>query len=298
MGETIGLLFDTLLFEPILNGLILLYGVLFHNLALTIVVFTILVRVLILPLTLRQLHASKALSRLQPEMAKLQKKYKDDRQRLSQEQIRLYREQGVNPLGCAVPTLIQFPVWIGLYQAILLALAATPEALLNLSRHLYPGLKNLHALVPLQSSFLWMDLGLPDVSLILPLLVGGSMFLQQKMMTMPTEDPRQQQMNSTMQWMMPIMFGFFTTQFDSGLAIYWLVSNLISIVVQYFVTGWGSLTWFNKALPAPATSGPGSNDGHEETGTEIESSATKAKPKKGQSNGKSGNKRKIGRRSR
>ena len=114
MGETIGLLFDTLLFEPILNGLILLYGVLFHNLALTIVVFTILIRVLILPLTLRLLHASKSLSRLQPEMAKLQKKYKDDRQRLSQEQMRLYREQGVNPLGCAVPTLIQFPVWIGL----------------------------------------------------------------------------------------------------------------------------------------------------------------------------------------
>ena len=298
MGETIGLLFNTLLFEPILNGLILLYGVLFHNLALTIVVFTILVRVLILPLTLRQLHAAKGLSRLQPEMAKLQKKYKDDRQRLSQEQMRLYREQGVNPLGCAVPTLIQFPVWIGLYQAILLALAATPESLLNLSRHLYPGLKDLHALVPLQSKFLWMDLGLPDASLILPLLVGSSMWLQQKMMTMPTEDSRQQQMNSTMQWMMPVMFGFFTTQFSSGLAIYWFVSNLISIVVQYFVTGWGSLTWFNKALPAPVTSGFGAKESQEEAGTEIESGATKAKSKKGQSNGKSGNKRKIGRRSR
>lgn len=297
MGETIGLLFNTLLFEPILNGLILLYGALFHNLALTIVVFTILVRVLILPLTLRQLHAAKGLSRLQPEMAKLQKKYKDDRQRLSQEQMRLYREQGVNPLGCAVPTLIQFPVWIGLYQAILLALAATPEALLNLSNHLYPGLKELHALVPLQSRFLWMDLGYPD-PIILPLLVGGSMWLQQKMMTMPTEDARQQQMNSTMQWMMPVMFGFFTTQFSSGLAIYWFVSNLISIVVQYFVTGWGSLTWFNKALPAPATSGSGAKESQEKADTEIESGATKAKSKKGQSNGKSGNKRKIGRRSR
>ena len=89
-----------------LNGLILLYGFLFHNFGLTVVVFTVLVRLLILPLTLRQLHASKSMSRLQPELAKIQKRHADDRQRLSQEQMRLYKEHGINPLGCAVPTLI------------------------------------------------------------------------------------------------------------------------------------------------------------------------------------------------
>lgn len=278
-----------------LNGLILLYGLLFHNFGVTIVVFTLLVRVLILPLTLRQLQASKALSRLQPEMSKLQKKYGNDRRRMSQEQMRLYREQGVNPLGCAVPTLIQFPVWIGLYQSILLALAATPENLMNLSRHLYPGLPQVHELVPLESHFLWLDLGHPD-AFVLPLLVMGSMWIQQKMMTMPTEDPRQQQMNSTMQWMMPIMFGFFTASFASGLAIYWFVSNIVSIAIQYFVTGWGSLTWFSKTPSSPASLGDGSKEA--EVSVSDTTLVATGRTSKRQGNGKSGNKRKISKRSR
>ena len=297
MPEIITQLWNSFFFQPILNGLMILYGVLFHNLALTIVVFTLLVRILILPLTLKQLRASKSLATLQPEMAKLQRRYKDDRQRLSQEQMRLYKEHGVNPLGCAVPTLIQFPVWIGLYQSILLTLAATPENLMSLSRHLYSSLTDLHALVPLESRFLWLDLGLPDWTMALPLLVGVSMWVQQKMMTVATEDPRQQQMNSTMQWMMPVMFGFFTTQFASGLAIYWLVSNLISIVVQYYVTGWGLLTWFGK--PLPGKSSPAPAVGGSAAGSEgSEDTATQEKPAKRQSDGKSGSKRKVGRRSR
>src|SRR5207249_2349974 len=120
-----------------LNGLVLLYGLLFQNFGLTVVVFTLLIRLIILPLTLRQLHAAKNMSRLQPELAKIQKRYANDRQKLSQEQMRLYKEHGVNPLGCAVPTLIQFPVWIGLYQSIQLALAAKPEDFMRLSEHLY-----------------------------------------------------------------------------------------------------------------------------------------------------------------
>lgn len=293
MGETITLLWNTLFFQPMLNGLILLYALLFHNFGLTIVVFTVLVRLIILPLTLRQLHASKALSRIQPEMAKLQKKYPGDRQRLSQEQMRLYREHGVNPLGCALPTLVQFPVWIGLYQSILKAVAATPGDLMDLSRHLYPGLNLVHELVPLNSQFLGLDLGGPDPTYILPVLVGGSMWVQQKMMTMPTDDPRQQQMNSTMQWMMPIMFGFFTVQFASGLAIYWVVSTGIGIVIQYFVTGWGSLTWFGRSsAPAAAVgSQAASGDG-------VAPESTPEKPSKRHTDGKSGSKRKVGRRGR
>ena len=297
MPEIVTQLWNNLFFQPILNGLIILYGLLFNNMALTIVVFTILIRVLILPLTLRQLRASKALAALQPKMAQIQKRYKDDRQRLSQEQMRLYREQGVNPLGCAVPTLIQFPIWIGLYQSIQLALAVQPEHLMNLTRHLYPTLTHLHSLVPLESKFLWLDLGHPDLTMVLPVLVGGSMWIQQKMMTMPTDDPRQQQMNQTMQWMMPIMFGFFTVQFASGLAIYWFVSNLISIIIQYFVTGWGSLTWFGRELPgrsAPIASLAGDGTAAED----ADAPAAPQNPAKRQSNGKPGSKRKISRRSR
>ncbi|MBI2886534.1 MAG: membrane protein insertase YidC [Chloroflexi bacterium] len=299
MGDTITLLWNTLFFQPMLNGLILLYGVLFHNFGLTIVVFTVLIRILILPLTLKQLHASKSLSRLQPEMAKLQKRHANDRQRLAQEQMRLYREQGVNPMGCAVPTLIQFPVWIGLYQSVLLALAATPENLMSLSRHLYPGLPLVYQMVPLQSHFLWLDLGQPDQFLVLPVLVMGSMWVQQKMMTMPSEDPKQQQMNATMQWMMPIMFGFFTVQFASGLAIYWFVSNVISIVIQYFVTGWGSLTWFQGTTPALIQASGNGRQGQappEETAPVAPEAKTSAK---GHSDGgRSRSKRKDSRRSR
>ena len=228
-----------------LNGLILLYGLFFHNFGVTIVIFTLAVRLVILPLTIRQLSAAKSMSRLQPELAKIQKKYANDRQALSKAQMELYKTYGVNPLGCAVPTLIQFPVWIGLYQSILAALAATPENLMNLSRHLYPGLPLVHQLVPLDSHFLWLDLASPDPLFLLPIIVAGSGWLQQKMSTMPTDDPRQQQMNQSMQWMMPIMFGFFTVSFASGLAIYWCISNTISIVVQYFV----SYIWYPHHSP-------------------------------------------------
>ena len=259
MPDFITSIWNTVFFQPMLNGLILLYGLFFHNFGLTIVIFTILVRIVILPLTIRQLNAAKSMAKLQPELAKLQKKFANDRQAMSQAQMELYKKYGVNPLGCAVPTLIQFPVWIGLYQSILAALAATPENLMSLSRHLYPSIQLVHQLVPLDSRFLWLDLASPDPLYILPVFVAASGWLQQKMSTMPTDDPRQQQMNQSMQWMMPIMFGFFTISFASGLAIYWFISNVISIIVQYFVSGWGSLTWFNKTLPSPA-SGPDDDD--------------------------------------
>lgn len=101
-----------------LNGLLLLYGIAFNNFGITVILFTFTMRIILLPLTLRQLRAARQIATLQPELAKLQKRYAGDRQRLSQEQIRLYKEQGVNPLGCALPTLVQLPIWIGLYQSI------------------------------------------------------------------------------------------------------------------------------------------------------------------------------------
>lgn len=282
-------------FQPMLNGLILLYGLFFQNFGITVLVFTVLIRVIILPLTLKQLHAAKAMSRIQPEVAKLQKKYANDRQKLSQEQMRLYKEFGVNPLGCAIPTFIQFPVWIGLYQSIQAALAAKPEDFMNLSEHLYPGLPLVHELVPLNSRFLWLDLALPDPLYAFPVLVAGSMWLQQKMSTMPTGDPKQQQMNQTMLMTMPLMFGFFTVSFPSGLALYWFVSNLISIAIQYRVTGWGSLTWFNRgqATPAAATVGQASADGTED---EASAASTTERRDKRRVNGKPRGKRKISRR--
>ncbi|MBI3978244.1 MAG: membrane protein insertase YidC [Chloroflexi bacterium] len=234
-------LWNQLFFDPMLNGLIALSALFAGSFGITIVAFTVIVRLLMLPLTLKQLHASKAMSTLQPKIQELQKKHGKDRERLSQETMALYREHGVNPLGCAVPTFLQFPIWIGLYQAIFMALSDRPEGFLELSKHLYPGLDVVQRALPLHNHFLWLNLAAPDQLYILPVLVGGSMWLQQKMMTMPSTDPQQMQMNQMMQVMMPLMFGFFTLQFASGLAIYWVASNLISIAIQYKVTGWGTL---------------------------------------------------------
>jgi len=154
--------------------------------------------------------------------------------------MKLYKEAGVNPLGCLWPMLVQFPVWIALYQSIMRALATTPESLLDLFRHLYSWEVVTRAL-PLDSHFLWLNLGVPDGTMILAIIVGGSMWVQQKMVTAPSADPRQKSMNSMMQLMMPFMFAFFTLMFPSGLALFWAVSNVIGIVIQYWITGWGYL---------------------------------------------------------
>jgi len=206
---------------------------------LTIIVLTIIVRAAMYPLTQRQLRASKGMQELQSQVAEIRKKYAKDKQKASQEQMRLYKESGMNPAGCLLPMLVQFPVWIALYQAIIRVLAVAPEDFLNLSRHLYSSWPAVFSLVPLESRFLWLDLAGPDM--FLAILVGGTMWLQQKMMTTPGADPRQQAQSQLMLWMMPLMFAFITLQVPSGLALYWLASNVISIVMQYFVTGWGGL---------------------------------------------------------
>ncbi len=251
---------NLILLQPMLNLMILLSGILFHSFGLAIIALTIIVRLLMFPLTMKQLHSTRAMTSLQPKMQEIQKKYAKDKQKLQQEIAKLYKEAGVNPLGCLWPMLIQLPIWIALYQSILRAVAATPEDLLRLSQNLYP-LSVVHQAVPLESGFLWLNLGSPDSFFILAILVGGTMWLQQKMMTMPAVDPRQQSMSRMMLWMMPFMFAFFTLQFPSGLALFWVISNIIGIVMQYLVTGWGGLEgtvqrWRGVITRAPAPATP------------------------------------------
>jgi YidC/Oxa1 family membrane protein insertase len=184
----------------------------------------------------------KSMTALQPKIKAIQNKFKNDKQKQSQETMKLYKEQGVNPIGCLGPMFIQFPIWIGLYQAILQTVPNTPESLVKLSGHLYGWLPFVHDVVPINSQFIWMDLANPDPSpVVMPILVGISMFLMQKMTTMPAMDDRQASTNKMMLWMMPIMFGFFTMSFPSGLALYWVVSNIVGIVIQGFITGWDPL---------------------------------------------------------
>ena len=234
-------LWNTIILEPVLNILIALTSVLWGNFGLAIIVLTVIVRLILFPLTVRQTQSTKAMQSLQPRIQELQKKYAKNQQKLQQEMMKLYKEAGINPLGCLWPMLIQLPIWIALYQSIMQALAHTPESLLSLSQHLYSW-GAVGQAVPLNEHFLWLRLSRPDPNLILAILVGGTMWVQQKMVTPPAADPRQQSMTSMTTLMMPLMFGFFTLSFPSGLALYWVVSNIIGIVIQYFVSGgWGYL---------------------------------------------------------
>jgi YidC/Oxa1 family membrane protein insertase len=256
-----------LILNPFITLLTFLYSVLNNDIVLAIVVFTILIRLLTYPLTIQQQRSAKAMQELQPKLKKLQEKHKNDREKLSQEQMQLYKEHGVNPFGGCLPLIIQFPILIGLYQAIIHSLAATPLQLLDLSgRFLIPGLDNL---VPLQNMWLGMNLTKaptenPIFAYALPLLVLATTWLQSKLTLPPppppSDDPdakpdQTQAMTQSMTTIMPLMFGFFSLQFSVGLSIYFIVSNIVGIV-QYSLMGKSNVNWRNLIglkSPAPET---------------------------------------------
>ena len=228
--------FNLILIDPMLNMLVALYNILFNNFGLSIIVFTIAVRVATFPLTLKQTKQMRAMSGLQPKMKALQERFAKDPQKRAQETMKLYKHAGVNPIGCLGPMVIQLPIWIGLYQALIKSLGTTPDHLVGLSQRLYSWNPFANSSVPIDSNFFGLDLANPDTTLIIPILVGASTWAQQKMTMMPSADARQQSTNSMMLWMMPLMLGFFSLTFPSGLALYWIISNLIGVAMQYYIT--------------------------------------------------------------
>ena len=253
-----------LILNPFVTILAWLYAALNQDIVLAIVVLTVIIRFLTYPLLAKQQESSRKMQQIQPQLKKLQEKYKNDKEKMSQAQMKLYRENKVNPVGGCFPMVIQFPILIGLYQAIFFALAATPFQLVDLSeRLLIPGLDSLIPLqrmwtpIPQLADFLpALDLTLaptenPHYSLLLPLLVLVTTWAQQKLTMMTTkqksdkkddddedEKPRggQAQMMQSMTTIMPIMFGLFSLSFSVGLSIYFVASNLIGIV-QYSPQG-------------------------------------------------------------
>jgi YidC/Oxa1 family membrane protein insertase len=245
-------LFHIALVVPMTNVLIALARIFGGNYGVAIIVFTLLMRFVTWPLTASQYRASRAMQAIQPQMQELQKKYKGkDPKKLQAETMALYREAGVNPLGCLLPMLVQMPIWIALYQVIRLSLGNAPESLVTLSQNLYP-IGFVHTAVPLNNHMLFWNLGQPDTTYILPFFVAASMYVQQKLITptpaagtLTAQQQQQQQTTQMMTWMMPLMFGFWSLSVPAGLALYWFVSNLSGIVLQYFYMGrkveWRSL---------------------------------------------------------
>jgi YidC/Oxa1 family membrane protein insertase len=211
-----------------------------------IILFTLAVRVVTYPLNMQQIKSSKAMQELQPKMKELQEKHKNDREKLAQEQMRLYKEAGVNPLGGCLPMLVQMPIWIALYSSLI---QLSHEGLLNEGFFWIPSLAGPATsacngaggfIPPWLSPF---PFGEPCIGwaqalayLVLPVLLVVSQFYMQQMMTPPNPDPQQASMNSMMK-IMPVMFGYFSLIVPSGLTLYWFTSNILGLIQQYFTQG-------------------------------------------------------------
>ncbi|QPC80744.1 YidC/Oxa1 family membrane protein insertase [Phototrophicus methaneseepsis] len=233
--------------NPVVTLLTWLYALLGNNVVLAIIFLTFVFRLLTYPLFARQQNSTKQMQEMQPELKKLQEKYKDDKEKLNQATMELYSKYGVNPLAGCLPVFIQFPIIIALYQAVIFALAATPDQLVDLSERLIvPGLDQL---IPLQSVWLGMDLTQPPTpplnptyALILPALVMLTQWLSFRM-TMSRSNANQDDdnnsggqaaaMSRSMGTVMPVMFGIFALSFSVGISIYFITSSVVSIVQYY-----------------------------------------------------------------
>jgi YidC/Oxa1 family membrane protein insertase len=178
----------------------------------------------------QSIRASKAMQELQPKIKALQKQYGKDRQRLSQETMKLYSQHRVNPVSGCLPMLIQIPIFFGLYRAI---------------QQLSSGKGIPDVSIYWSEPFLWLpSLAEPDPYKILPIMAGVFQFIQTKMMRPqnqePITDPQQKMMNQMMTFM-PLLVVIFGWNFDSGPVIYWVTQSVYSVVQQWFITGWGSL---------------------------------------------------------
>ncbi len=196
-----------LLAQPLFLVLTFFNGFL-NNYGWSIILLTVILKLLFWPLTHKSYASMKAMQKLQPEMQKLRDKFKNDKERLNRELMELYKKHSVNPLGGCLPMLVQIPVFFALYKVLLEAIAL---------RH--------------APFMLWLtDLSDKDPYYITPLLMGASMFVQQKM-TPTSMDP----MQAKIFLFMPVIFTFLFLNFPSGLVIYWLVNNLLTIAQQYYI---------------------------------------------------------------
>jgi YidC/Oxa1 family membrane protein insertase len=213
----------------VLNSL----ATLFSSAGIGIIAFTIIVKTVMLPLTVKALQSSKAMQELQPKIKELQKKHGNDRQRISQETMALYQQYRVNPMAGCLPMLIQIPIFLGLYNAIM-RLSTSGAGLWD-------------------EPFMWLpSLAHPDPWHLLPIVAGLFQFVQTQMMRPANQpkstDPQQAMMNSVMN-IMPLTVVFFGWSFAAGPVLYWATQSVYSVVQQWFITGWGNFIKWAPFLP-------------------------------------------------
>lgn len=265
----IGDLFNLIFFAPVINLLVLiLQGLQFLHipgaLGFSIMILTILIRVLVWPVMASQMKSMKKMAELKPHLDHLKVKHKEDKQALAAAQMALYKEHGVNPAGGCLPALIQIPVFIALYQSIINILPGTGGHIDRINSLLYfPQLKLPTTLSP---DFFGLNLGIKPSEfgshgmflLLIPLLTAALTFVQSKMAlpkpvkVYPSDSAKEvkdkegmeesmSQVQSQMVYMMPLMIGYFAFNFPIGLAIYWNTYTILGIIQQYKLTGWGGM---------------------------------------------------------
>jgi YidC/Oxa1 family membrane protein insertase len=185
-----------------------------------IILLTVLLKILTAPLTHKSYASMKQMQKLQPQMERLKEKFKDDREKLNKEIMEMYRRNGVNPLGGCLPMVVQFPVFIGLYNALYIPIELRHAPFLWINDLSKPDWQSL------AFEFAGWHLGVP----VLTILMGASMFIQQ-WMTPTAGDPNQRKL----MLMMPLIFTFMFVTFPAGLTIYWLVNNVLSIAQQWWI---------------------------------------------------------------
>ena len=223
------------LLSPIQSGIeyviIYLYDHIVSNYGIVIILLTITVRLVLTPLTISQTRSMARMQKFQPELQELQKKFKDDKQKLQQETMAFYKKNNVNPLAGCLPLLLQLPVFFALFQAL-----RTPSQIVTnvlgvpyIPVYLFGNIKNVIANIPnIKFNFLWLNLNEKDPFFILVILMVATMFLSTKM---TTTDPKQKMIT----YAMPLVFGVISWNMPSGILIYWVTTNIWSIGQQWIV---------------------------------------------------------------
>jgi len=232
-----------------------------HNYGLSIILFTLLVRLALAPFNLAQLRSGKVMAALGPHLRDLRERYGANRERLATETMALYKEHKVSPLSSIVPLLIQLPILWGLYSAL--------TALNNVcypSKVCAAAARTLGAHNIFHSAFLWIpNLGHPDPLHILPIAAGVFQWVQARMMAQPAADPQMQQMAHALQ-LIPFAIVFFAWRYQAGLGLYWVCSTVVSIALQYTVYRdapagpWGQLPFLGQrpaVMPSARTATAG-----------------------------------------
>lgn len=271
-------IFTILLVQPLTNGLIFFYKILGSNLGLAILVFSVFLIFALRPLTKPYMESMKRIKEFEPQLAKLRKKYGNDKMGFSKAQAELYKENKINPTAGCLPYILQFLVLIALFNVFTTALSGGVEATTKVNNMLYPAMKFADGEV-LNTKFLYLDISKPDTFAVngLPFALPGLFLLlstvaqflsvkitapyiaEEKKIAKKTKteaDDMQVAMQQSMTYTLPLMTLFFGLKFPSGLALYWLVFSIINVWQQVSMSGWGSLTPYVKKASSLFNSKP------------------------------------------